>query len=132
MKQFGNDFKAFIMRGNIVDMAIGVIIGAAFGKIVTSLVNDIITPWISLLFNSGEMATWSVVIGSRNGSDIVMNYGLFLQNIVDFLLIAFSIFVALRYIINRKKKVEEVKEEVTKSDETLLLEEIRDLIKLKK
>ncbi|MDF9824937.1 large conductance mechanosensitive channel [Breznakia sp. PF5-3] len=132
MKRFIEEFKEFALKGNVLDMAIGVVIGGAFGKIVTSLVSDIITPLISMLLDTGEMADWTLVLGSGSGGeDVVLRYGVFLQNIIDFLLITFSIFVALRIILRfkRKNKEEVVEEKPQKSEETVLLEEIRDLLK---
>lgn len=122
MKGFLGDFKNFIMKGNVINMAVGIIIGAAFGKIITSLVDNIITPLLSMLFNSGEISNWVLHLGEDG--NVVLRYGVFLQNIIDFVLIAFSIFVVLRFIINRRKTTEE--EESKKSDEIIILEEIRD------
>lgn len=134
MKKFWQEFKDFAMKGNVVDMAIGVIIGGAFGKIVTSLVNDIIMPLISLLTGSVNLADLSYTLPVATTEPIVLAYGLFLQNIVDFLLIALSIFLAIRTINRFKRKgetppVEEVVPEPTK--EELLLSEIRDILRSK-
>ena len=130
MKRFIDDFKSFVLRGNVLDLAIGVVIGGAFSKIISSLVEDMITPLISTILNTSEMASWTMVIGSSNGEDVLLKYGAFIQNIIDFLLIAFCIFVAVRIIgkFTRKEKEEKV---VTKSQEIVILEEIRDAIKNK-
>lgn len=130
MKQFIEDFKSFALRGNVLDLAVGVVIGGAFSKIVSSLVEDIITPLISTVLNTSEMASWTMVIGSSNGEDVLLKYGSFIQNIIDFVLIAFCIFVAIRIIgkFTRKEKQEATP---AKSAEIVILEEIRDAIKSK-
>ena len=123
------EFKEFISKGNIVDMAVGVIIGSAFGKIVTSLVNDIFMPIIGVIIGGLDFSNLSIKVGNS-----AIMYGSFIQNVVDFLIVAFFIFVFVKIINNLFKKEEPKKEEVkpTKSDEVLLLEEIRDLLKKKK
>ena len=121
------DFKEFAMRGNVMDLAIAVVIGAAFGKIVTSLVENIITPLIGILtggINFNDDFVWKV-------GDASVKFGTFIQSIIDFLIIAFAIFMALRIMtkLTRKKEViEEVKEPEVDSKEELL-KEIRDLLK---
>ncbi|MBD5210571.1 MAG: large-conductance mechanosensitive channel protein MscL [Barnesiella sp.] len=138
MGKFLSDFKEFAMKGNIVDMAVGVIIGGAFGKIVTSLVNDIIMPVVSLATGGDGYKNLKYVItpgndGSNGGEvieEVAVNYGLFIQNIVDFLIVAFCIFVALRVIMKFKKKEEEAPAAPAgPSAEETLLTEIRDLLK---
>ena len=128
------DFKEFAFKGNVLDMAIGVIIGAAFGKIVTSLVNDLIMPIISILTGGINFTDLKFVITPAHG-DVAENaimYGSFIQNVVDFLIIAFCIFFFVR-LIEKFKKKEEVKVEAPKkADDVVLLEEIRDLLKAKK
>lgn len=124
-----HEFKEFISRGNVLDMAVGVIIGAAFGKIVTSLVNDILMPLIGVIIGGHDFTGLAFTIGDAN-----ILYGTFIQNIIDFLIVAACIFLIVRTFnrLTRKKK-EEVKEETPKkSDEVLLLEEIRDLLKKSK
>ena len=123
-KELGS-FKKFISRGNVVDMAVGVIIGGAFGKIVTSLVNDIVMPAIGIAVGKINFAELSVKIGEAE-----IKYGAFIQSIIDFLIIAFCIFVVIE-IFEKFKKKEEPKAPPApaKSDEVLLLEEIRDLLK---
>ena len=130
MKKFIEDFKAFALKGNVVDMAVGVIIGGAFGKIVSSLVNDIIMPLIGILIGGYNFSELSWKIG-----EATVKYGSFLQSVVDFLIIALSIFAVLKLmmkLISLRKHEEEEKEdeeEEKKSDELLLLEEIRDILK---
>jgi large conductance mechanosensitive channel protein len=128
------DFKEFAFKGNVLDMAIGVIIGGAFGKIVTSLVNDMIMPIISILTGGINFTNLKFIITPKHG-DVAENaiaYGTFIQNVVDFLIIAFCIFLFVR-LIEKFKKKEEVKIEAPKkADDIVLLEEIRDLLKAKK
>ncbi|MGX1901816.1 large conductance mechanosensitive channel protein MscL [Thermolongibacillus altinsuensis] len=121
------EFKEFAMRGNIVDLAIGVIIGGAFNKIVSSLVNDMIMPMIGLLLGGIDFSGLSFKIG-----DADVKYGMFIQTVVDFLIIAFSIFLFVKVLnkLYRLKKHEEEKEappSLTKQEELLM--EIRDLLK---
>lgn len=128
-KKVVSEFKEFISKGNIVDMAVGVIIGSAFGKIVTSLVNDIFMPLIGVIIGGLDFTSLTIKVG-----DAVINYGVFIQNIVDFLIIAGCIFLMIKILAKFKKK-EEVKEEepIVKEDEnTVLLREIRDLLKKNK
>ena len=127
------EFKEFISRGNVIDLAVGVIMGGAFGKIVTSLVNDIIMPLVGALIGGINFTNLSITI-----KDSKIMYGSFIQNIVDFLIIAVCIFVMVK-IVNKlnnlhkkKEEVEEKIEEVKKPDDVLLLEEIRDLLKKEK
>lgn len=127
VKKLGEDFKMFISRGNVVDMAVGVIIGGAFGKIVTSLVNDVLTPIIGVFLGGLNFSELS--FGFR---DAQIHYGMFIQTIVDFLIIATCIFVMIKVFERFKNKEEPKKDEAPKkSDEILLLEEIRDLLKKK-
>ena len=118
-----SEFKKFISRGNVVDMAVGVIIGGAFGKIVTSLVQDILMPLIGVLLGGLNFSSLTLKVG-----DAIVTYGVFIQSVVDFLIIAFSIFVMIKVLEKFKKKEEEVAV-IQKNDEVLLLEEIRDLLK---
>ena len=123
------EFKKFIARGNVFDLAVGVVIGNAFSKIVTSLVDNIIMPIVGIVIGGIDFTKLSLTI-----FDVKIEFGIFIQNIVDFLIIAFCIFIAIK-IINKLTKKEEPKEEVkeiVKSDEVKLLEEIRDLMKKKK
>lgn len=131
MKKIINEFKEFIARGNVVDLAVGVIIGSAFGKIVTSLVNDILMPIIGVILGGIDFTNLTL-----HFRDATIYYGNFIQNIVDFLIVALCIFTFVKVInslTHKNKKKEEIKEEAPKkSDEILLLEEIRDLLKKKK
>lgn len=127
-KGFVNDFKEFISRGNVLDMAVGVIIGTAFGKIVTSIVNDILMPIIGVIIGGHDFSSLSIEIG-----DAMINYGMFIQNVIDFLIVAFCIFVIVK-VVNTITHKEEEKEEVApkKDEQVILLEEIRDLLKKEK
>ncbi len=122
------EFKQFIARGNVMDLAVGVILGAAFGSIVTSLVEDILTPLLGIIMGGIDFSGLSFTI-----KDAVISYGNFLQNIINFLIQSFCIFLMVK-AVNKffHKKEEEAKEEVpAKSDEVILLEEIRDALKEK-
>lgn len=123
MKKFLKEFKEFAAKGNVLELAIAVIIGAAFGKIVSSLVDDIIMPLFGIIFQQNfATLTWNI-----NGSQIA--YGAFIQTIIDFLIIALCIFLFTKAINKFKKKEEKKEEAPKKSDEVILLEEIRDLLK---
>lgn len=129
------EFKEFAMKGNVIDLAVGVIIGGAFGKIVTSLVNDLIMPVLSILTGGMNFSDLKIVITPSKGDvvEVAFRYGAFLQTTIDFLIIAFSIFLLIKLLSSFKKKNEKVeapKEETTK--EELLLMEIRDLLKEKR
>ena len=112
MGKFGQDFKAFISKGNVVDMAVGVVVGGAFNKIVTSLVNDIIMPLVGLLVGGLNVTDWKWVIkeavldaeGAVVTAENAVLYGNFIQNIIDFLIVAFTIFVVLRVFTKLQKK----------------------------
>ena len=144
MGKFLSDFKEFAMKGNVIDLAVGVIIGGAFGKIVSSLVDDIIMPVVSLIVGGDGYKNLKYVITKAQDAvgdkaaieEVAINYGTFIQNIVDFIIIAISIFVALRVIMKFKKKEEEAPAapapEPEPSKEEVLLGEIRDLLKEKK
>ena len=126
------------MKGNIIDMAVGVIVGGAFGAIVSSLVNDIIMPLVSLVTGGDGLKNLKYVIVHAKNADVAnniaavqevaINYGVFIQNIVDFLIIAFSIFVALRFIMKFKKKEEEAAPAPAGPTQEELLTKIRDLL----
>lgn len=128
------EFKEFALKGNVVDLAVGVIIGGAFGKIVTSLVNDIIMPIIGILLNGVNFTDLKYVIKPASGDipESAILYGSFIQNIVDFLIIAFCIFIMVK-AMNSLKKKEEKKEEkpAEPTEDVVLLTEIRDLLKKK-
>ncbi len=131
MKKIFAEFKEFIARGNVVDLAVGVIVGSAFGKIVTSLVNDILMPIIGVILGGINFTNLTLKF-----KDATIYYGNFIQNIIDFLIVAFCIFIFVKTInaITEKTKKKEEKEETppAKSDETIILEEIRDLLKKNK
>ena len=123
-----SEFKEFIMRGDVVDLAVGVIVGGAFGKIVSSLVNDILMPVIGVIIGGIDFSSLSI-----NIADAKIMYGSFVQQIIDFLIISLCIFLFIKVINKFTKKEEKTEEQVEekKSDEVLLLEEIRDLLKSK-
>ncbi len=149
MKKFFSDFKAFALKGNIVDMAVGVVIGGAFGKIVSSLVADIITPLIGLLSGNISLSDLKFVLapavlneaGEVVTPELVLTYGVFLQTVIDFLIIAMSIFIVIRVAMNTHKKIESLKKkeeeekaeepEEEKETELSVLLEIRDHLKNK-
>ena len=120
------EFKNFIQRGNVMDLAVGVIIGAAFGKIVSSLVDDILMPVIGSIIGGIDFGGLSITIGKAT-----IKYGNFINNVIDFLIVAFCIFFIIKLVNKLMPKKEEKKEVPKKSDEVLLLEEIRDLLKKK-
>ncbi len=120
------EFKAFAMRGNVVDMAVGIIIGAAFGKIVSSLVSDVIMPPIGVAMGNMSFSDLAVTLGD---SGATLNYGVFIDTIVNFLIVAIAIFMLIKAINSMKKKEEEAPSEPPKpSAEEVLLTEIRDLL----
>ena len=144
MGKFLQDFKEFALKGNVIDMAVGVIVGGAFGKIVSSLVNDILMPVISLCTGGTGYENMKFVIrhakpaiaeGDMAIEEVAINYGTFIMNIVDFFIIAFSIFVAIRVTIKFKEKWEkpepapEPEPDPEPTPEEKLLTEIRDLLK---
>lgn len=126
------EFKEFAVKGKVIDLAVGVVIGGAFGKIVTSLVNDLIMPLMSVLTGGINFKDLKYELKPAQGGldPVTLNYGMFIQNIVDFLIIAFSIFLFIK-LINRLKKKESAKpaEAPKPSEEVQLLQEIRDLLK---
>lgn len=121
------DFKAFAFKGNVLDLAIGVVIGGAFGKIVTSLVNDIIMPFFGVMLGGLDFSALQINVG-----EAAIAYGMFLQSVVDFLIIAFFIFLFIR-VLNRFKRKEEEKPAPAPAPpaQEVLLTEIRDLLKEK-
>lgn len=136
--KFVTEFKAFIMRGNVVDLAVAVIVGGAFGKIVSSLVADIVMPLIGVLLGGVNFSDWKIILkkASLNHPSVVMNIGIFLQNIFDFLVIAIAIFIMIKLLMKLRRlnplaeaKPEEkvIEAELTKQE--VLLTEIRDLLK---
>lgn len=154
MKKFFKEFRDFLNRGNVLDLAVGIIIGGAFNKIVSSLVNDILMPIISIPFNGDLTAKFAVLRGTasyatndagelilvKSADSVLLYYGRFIQSILDFIIIGFTLFVIIKVVIGlnerRKQKalaekepVEEVVEEPVISEEVLLLREIRDSLK---
>jgi large conductance mechanosensitive channel len=126
------DFKAFILRGNVLDLAVAVVIGGAFGKIVASLVNDVIMPVIGMLFGGVNFANLKYVItpASEGVEEAAIRYGAFIQSIFDFVIIGFAIFLFIKLITRMKKKQEEAPAiPVEPPRQEVLLEEIRDLLK---
>ena len=129
---FIQEFKAFAMKGNVMDMAVGVIIGGAFGKIVTSLVNDVLMPLVGMITGNVDFTKLALKIGE--GEDAaVLQYGNFIQNVVDFLIVAFCIFLMLKGINKLNRQKEEAPAEPAPEPEPTveekLLTEIRDLLK---
>ena len=141
MKKFLNEFKDFAMRGNVIDMAIGVVIGGAFGKITTSLVGDIIMPLISMLTGGVDFSAWKWVLKEAvmDGTEVVtpevaVNYGSLIAVILDFIIIAFVVFCMVKSINRMHEKLSkpaepEPEKEPEPTKEELLLTEIRDLLK---
>jgi len=126
------DFKNFAMKGNVLDLATAVIIGGAFGKIISSLVNDVLMPPLGLLLGKVDFKElkWVIQHGTGDVPDVTLNYGMFVQNIFDFLIIAFCIFMLIRaYQKMEKKKIEAPAPPPAPSKQEALLEEIRDLLK---
>lgn len=140
MKKFIEEFKAFAMRGNVLDMAVGVVIGGAFGKITTSIVNDLIMPLISVLTGGINFSSWKIVLkqavldaqGAVVSEEIAVNYGNTIAIVLDFIIIAFAVFCLVK-AINRfhRKKEEAPAAPPEPSAEEKLLTEIRDLLKEK-
>ena len=120
------EFKGFIYQGNVIDLAVGVIIGGAFSKIDSSLVNDIIMPLIGIIIGGINLTNLTLKLG-----DATVNYGVFLQNILDFLIVALCIFIFVKIINKFNRKKETPPAPPKKDDKTILLEEIRDLLKKK-
>lgn len=132
MKKIIDEFKEFISRGSVVDLAVGMIVGSAFTKIVSSLVNDVLMPAIGVIIGGVDFTNLTLKF-----KDAIIYYGNFIQNVIDFLIVAFCIFMfvkAINLLTSKAKKKEEKQEkknEKIKSDEVILLEEIRDLLKKK-
>ena len=129
-------FKEFAFKGNVIDMAVGVVIGSAFGKIVTSLVSDIITPFFGFLTANVSFADLKYVLtpATEETAEVAINYGMFIENIVDFFIVAFSIFMIISLIGKVKEKFEKKEEEVKEEEPAKptveeLLAEIRDTLK---
>ncbi len=126
------EFKAFAMRGNVVDMAVGIIVGGAFGKIVSSFVADVIMPPIGLLLGGVDFSDLTITLKKAVGETaaVTLNYGKFIQTVIDFLIIAFAIFMAIKAMNALKRKQEEAPAPPPEpSRQEVLLTEIRDLLK---
>ena len=122
------EFKEFAMRGNVVDMAVGIIIGAAFGKIVSSLVKDVIMPPIGMIMGNVDFSDLAIALGEAEGAASI-NYGVFINTVLDFVSVAFAIFMLIKGLNSMKKKEEAKPKEPPKpSAEETLLTEIRDLL----
>jgi large conductance mechanosensitive channel len=123
------EFREFAMRGNVVDLAVGIIIGAAFGKIVSSLVNDVLMPPIGILIGGVDFSSLSVTLkeAAAGAPAVVIRYGAFINTIIDFVIVAFAIFLLIRAINSFKKKEEAAPAAPPKQE--VLLSEIRDLLK---
>ena len=128
------EFKAFAMKGNVVDLAVAVIIGAAFGKIVSSFVNDILMPPLGVLLGGLDFKDLKyVLIASGDKAAVTINYGMFIQTVIDFLIIAFAIFMMIKAMnLAKKKEVEVPSAPPAMPAEEVLLTEIRDLLKAQK
>lgn len=132
MKKFLEEFKAFAIKGNVSDMAVGMMIGSAFGKIVTSLVNDIIMPLVATLTNSGDFSSLKILLIDKGEESVYLAYGNFIQTIFDFLIIALCIFLFVKFMNNLKKKEEEKPAEEPKpSEELVALQRIVELLEEK-
>lgn len=139
MSNLWKEFKQFVMRGNVIDLAVGIIIGGAFGKIVTSLVTDIIMPPIGWLIGGVDFSQLKVILpvnplAPEGTAPAAITYGAFIENIIDFLIIGFAIFMLIKAInvISRKKKEETQKTPAAPPADVQLLTEIRDLLKNQK
>ncbi len=129
-----SDFKKFAMRGNVVDLAVAVVIGAAFGRIITSFVNDVLMPPIGILLGGVDITEFVITLKEATGeaAAVTINYGVFLQHMVDFIIVAFAIFMVIRLIEKTKRKEEAAPAAPpAPSKEETLLTEIRDLLKEK-
>ncbi len=116
---FFSDFKAFISKGNVIDLAVGVIVGGAFGKITTSLVNDIINPVVGLFTNTKDLSEWTITLREAIGETpaVEMKIGSFCATILDFVIIALSIFCVLRVLMHMRNATDSIKKKLTDSEE---------------
>ena len=127
-----NEFKKFALKGNVVDMAVGIIIGAAFGKIVSSLVGDVIMPPIGVLLGGVDFSSLAITLreATENQTAVILSYGKFINTVIDFLIVAFAIFMAIKAMNSLKKKEEEKPAAPAEPPaDVKLLTEIRDLLK---
>lgn len=128
-----DEFKSFIKRGNVIDLAVGIIIGAAFGKIVSSFVNDVMMPPIGLLLGGLDFSEFALVLREASGDipAVTIKYGAFINMVIDFLIVAFAVFLVVK-VVNKLKREEEAKPAPPKiTKEAELLGEIRDILKSK-
>lgn len=133
MKKFFNEFKAFISKGNVFDMAVGLIIATAFNKIVSSLVNDIIMPLITWATGANSLADLSVVLKvAEDGTKLTWNYGNFIQTIIDFLIIAISVFLMVKVVTNSRKKFKDLAEGISAQTNKEIRAEKREIKKIAK
>ncbi len=129
MKDFIAEFKAFAMKGNVIDLAVAVVIGTAFGKIVTSLVENIVTPLIGMLLGGVNFTGWAFTVGEGEEA-VVLAYGVFIQNVFDFVIIALAIFVAIKALSKLQRKEAEKPAAPAQTPEDIqLLREIRDAVR---
>jgi large conductance mechanosensitive channel len=131
---FFQEFKKFAMRGNVVDLAVGIVIGAAFGRIVSSFVNDVLMPPIGLIVGGVDFSELSVTLREAAGETaaVTLNYGIFIQTVVDFLIIAFAVFMVIKGINSMQRRQEAAPEKApVPTGEEVLLAEIRDILKTK-
>lgn len=129
---FISEFKTFAVRGNVIDMAVGIIIGAAFGKIVSSFVDGVVMPPLGLLIGGVDFSDLAIVLKAAVGDTpaVTLNYGMFIQTVVDFVIIAFAIFLAIKAINTLKRQEADAPSEPpAPTQEEMLLTEIRDLLK---
>jgi large conductance mechanosensitive channel len=130
---FVKEFKSFAMRGNVMDMAVGIVIGVAFGKIVTSLVNDVIMPPIGLLMGGVDFSHLAVTLKATAGTEpaVTLKYGMLINTIIDFLIVVFAIFLVVKMMNALKRKKEDVPAPPTPTVEERLLRDIRDILRSK-
>ena len=138
MKKFLKEFKEFAMKGSVLDLAVGMMIGSAFSSIVSSMVNDILMPLVSTLLQIQDFSGLKILLVDKGdvATSVYLNYGVFIQNVIDFIIIAFCIFMIVKTINSMKEKInkkeEETPTEPVKSDELKALEEIISILKEKK
>ena len=138
MKKFLKEFKEFAMKGSVLDLAVGMMIGSAFSSIVSSMVNDILMPLVSTLLQVQDFSGLKILLVDKGdvATNVYLNYGVFIQNVIDFIIIAFCIFMIVKTINSMKEKInkkeEETPSEPVKSDELKALKEIISILKEKK
>lgn len=126
---FFQDFKRFLLRGNVIDLAVGIMIGAAFGKIVTSLIADVLMPPLGLLIGNVDFKDLKLIIGGSETEPVTLNYGLFVQNVFEFLIIAFTLFLIIKSSERLKRLTAQAEAPPPVPKDVQLLTEIRDLLK---